>query len=83
MGFQNGRKPAKDKIWVMQQVMGFQMTENQRRTEFVLCSRYDCCSGVSPHSFWASVPVSWFLPVPPGSLYFVFFVGDAPNLKIP
>ena len=30
---------------------------------------------VSPHSFWASVPVSWFLPVPPGSLCFVFFCG--------
>ena len=38
---------------------------------------------VSPHSFWAPVPVSWFLPVPPGSLCFEFFVGVAPNLKIP
>ena len=75
MGFQNDRKPAKDKIWVMQQVMVFKMTDNQRRTEFILCSRYDCSSGSHRIPSGLLSPVSWFLPVLPGSLCFVFFCG--------
>ena len=57
MGFQNDRKPAKDKIWAMQRWWVFKMTESQRRTEFVLCSRYDCCSG--SHRIPSGL-LSWF-----------------------
>ena len=67
----------------MQQVTGFQMTENQRRTEVVLCSRYDCCSG--SHRIPSGIPsrfpgFSRCLLAPCASCS---LVGVAPNLKIP
>ena len=75
MGFQNDRKPAKDKIWAMQQVMGFQNDRKPAKDKICAMQQVRLLLWVSPHSFWASVLVSWFLPVPPGSLCFVFFCG--------
>ena len=73
MGFQNDRKPAKDKICAMQQVMGFQNDRKPAKDKICAMQQVRLLLWVSPHSFWASVLVSWFLPVPPGSLCFVFF----------